>query len=430
MLYEGARLVPGDGSAPIDDAVLLVEGGTITAVGSRAEVSVPPHASRVALHGKTVIPALVSLHVHLGYQDGLSYDADNYTRATIADHLERYAYYGIGTVVSLGTDAGPLVFDIRRSQEQEDDGAVGLADTSRLRTAGRGLAAPNAGPGSPALRASAHGVTSEEEARGYVADLAAEGVDVIKIWVDDRNGTVPKLEPALYRAIIDEAHAWDKRVIAHVFYQADAVDLVQAGVDGFAHLVRDQEMDGALVSALVERGVFIMPNLGVSERRVHAEPPVWLEDPFLRVSVPADVTERAAERFHQATDTDAARGRERYEAMERSVARLVEAGAHIVLGADSGVRDHFPGYAEHRELELMVAAGLTPAQAIAAATGRAAEALEFEDVGVLASGKVADFLVLDADPLEDITNTRRISDVYLRGKPLDRSALAAGWAGF
>lgn len=423
MRYEAARLVPGDGSPPIDDAVLVVEDGIITAVGSRADSSIPSGGARVVLTGKTVIPALVGLHVHLGYQDGLSYAADNYTRATIVDHLNRYAYYGVGTVVSLGTDAGRLAFDIRKEQDQS-----GGTLTARLRTAGRGLAAPQAGPGSPALRDSAYGVISEVEARRYVAELADVAVDVIKIWVDDRSGRVTKLEPALYRAIIEEAHNRDQRVIAHIFYHADAVQLVEAGVDGFAHLVRDQEMDDVLVTSLVEQGVFIMPNLGVSERRIHAEPPPWLDDPLLHDSVPPEVIARAAVRFEQATEADAQQGRMRYEAMERSVARLVAAGAHVVLGADSGVQDHFPGYAEQRELELMVAAGLTPEQAILAATGRAAEALGFEDVGTLTPGKSADFLVLDADPFEDIVNTRRISQVYLRGEPVDRAALAAGWA--
>ena len=422
MAYEGARLLTGLPAAPpIDDAVLLVADGAVTAVGARSELTPPAGAQRVDLSGQTVMPALVSLHGHVGFQDGLSYAAANYTRANILDHLRRYAYYGVGTIVSLGTDAGDIAFDIRGEQ------ATGLASTARLRTAGRGLAAPNAGPGALALRSSAYGVTSEEEGRRYVAELAARAVDVVKIWVDDRGGTVQKLAPALYRAIIDEARGRGLRVVAHVFYRDDAWELVRAGVDGLAHLVRDREMDAALIAAIAARGVFVMPNLGVSERRLHADAPRWLDDPFLAESVPAAVRRRAAESL-RAQAGDAAGARERYAAMERSLAKLAAAGARVVLGADSGVRDHFFGYAEHRELELMVAAGLTPAEAIVAATSRAAAVLGLRDVGSLAAGKSADFIVLDADPLDDITNTRRLAAVYLRGAPVARPALRAAWA--
>ena len=421
VAYEGARLITGLPAAPVEDAVLLVADGAVTAVGARGELTPPAGARRVDLSGKTVMPALVSLHGHVGFQDGPSYAAGNYTRANIIDHLRRYAYYGVGTIVSLGTDAGDAAFDIR------DEQAAALPATARLRTAGRGLAAPNAGPGALALRGSAYGVTSVEQGRRYVAELAERAVDAVKIWVDDRGGTVRKLEPSLYRDIIDEAHARGLRVVAHVFYHDDAWELVRAGVDGFAHLVRDREMEAALIAAIAERDVFVMPNLGVSERRLHADAPGWLDDPFLAESVPAAVRRRAADALRM-PEADAARARQRYGAMERSLKKLAAAGAHVVLGADSGVRDHFFGYAEQRELELMVAAGLSPAQAIVAATSRAAEVLGLGDVGSLAVGKSADFIVLDADPLADIANTRRIADVYLRGGRVDRPALRAGWA--
>ncbi len=421
VAYEGARLITGLPAAPIEDAVLLVADGVVTAVGARGELTPPAAARRVDLSGRTVMPALVSLHAHVGFQDGPSYAAGNYTRANIIDHLRRYAYYGVGTIVSLGTDAGDAAFDIRGEQ------ATALASTARLRTAGRGLAAPNAGPGALALRSSAYGVTSAAEGRRYVAELAERAVDVVKIWVDDRGGTVRKLEPVLYREIIDEAHARGLRVVAHVFYHDDAWELVRAGVDGFAHLVRDREMEAALIAAIVERDVFVMPNLGVSERRLHAGAPGWLDDPFLAESVPAAVRRRAADAL-RAQAGDAPRARQRYAAMERSLEQLAAAGARVVLGADSGVRDHFFGYAEHRELELMVAAGLTPAQAIVAATSRAAAVLGLADAGSLAAGRSADFIVLDADPLDDIKNTRRISAVYLRGARVDRAALRTAWA--
>ena len=421
VVYEGARLIAGDGSAPIENGLLVVDDGVITAVGAAGDVTTPEGATRVDLTGKTVMPAIVDLHGHVGYQRGLSYDEANYTRGNLIDHLNRYAYYGVGTIVTMGTDPGELAFQLRAEQ---DAGTLGGA---RLHTAFRGFARPDAGPGAAALRPSAFGVSTPDEARGRVAELADTPADFVKIWVDDRGGRVEKLTPDLYRPIIDEAHARDLPVIAHVFYHDDAVELVEAGANGFAHLVRDAEMSDELVAAIVERDVFVMPNLGISERGRHAEPPAWLDDPFLLESVSADEVARLRESFERRTPEAADRGATSYDAMERSLRKLADAGATIVLGADTGVTDHFLGYTEHRELELIANASVPVADVIVAATSRAAETLGV-NTGLLASGRRADFLVLDANPLDDITNTRRIADVYLSGDRLDRAALRAGWS--
>ena len=421
VVYEGMRLIPGDGSPPVEDAVMIVDRGLIAAVGTADEVAAPTGAATVDLAGKTVIPALVDLHGHVGFQRGLTYAAENYTRENITDHLRAYAYHGVGTAVSLGTDAGELWKEIQRDQQ------VGARDGARLYTAGRGLAAPNAGPGSPALRPSAYGVTSEEEGRRLVGELADQGVSFVKIWVDDRGGTVEKLARAYYRAIIDEAHRRGLQVIAHVFYHEDAEDLVEAGVDGFAHLVRDREMDDALVAAIVAGNVFVMPNLGVSERRRHPAPPAWLREPLLAATVAPAVLERAAAGYAERAADAPARAAQ-YAGMERSLRKLHAAGAALVLGSDAGVQDHFPGFAAHRELELFVAAGLPPMDALAIATSRPALRLRLADTGRLALGGRADFVVLDANPLDDITATRRIAGVYLGGAEVDRDALRSAWA--
>jgi imidazolonepropionase-like amidohydrolase len=422
-LYEGALFIAGDDRNPIADSAFLVDDGLIMAIGRRGELGLPRGAASVDLTGKTVMPMIVSSHGHVGYQRGLSYEAENYTRANLIDHLNRYAYYGVGTILSLGTDAGSIAFEIRSDQ------ARGVLGGARLLTAGRGLAAPNAGPGAAALRDSVYDVSTEETARDSVRKLAALDVDVVKIWVDNRNGTVEKLRPELYRAIIDEAHGRNLQVIAHVYYAADAADLVAAGVDGFAHLIRDQEMTSQLVGAISSGDVFVMPNLGISERGTHFEPPAWLDDPLLLHSVSPDVITRAKEAFGGRTEDEVARSRASYARMQRSVARLVAAGVPLVLGADSGVQDRFFGYTELRELELMVEAGLTPGQAIEAATSRPDGLLGLDDVGLLTAGRRADFIVLNASPLEDISNIRSIDDVFMKGVRLDREAMRAGWAG-
>ena len=423
VVYEGARLIAGDGAAPLAESALVVTGGVISAVGPRDAVAIPAGATVVDVSGRTIMPALVDLHGHVGFQRGLTYEAANYTRENVVDHLHRYAYYGIGTVVSLGTDAGGLWQEIHRDQQ------AGMLGGARLFTAGRGLAAPNAGPGAAALRPSAGGVTNAEEGRAFVRTLAEQDVAFVKIWVDDRNGTVEKLAPAIYRAILDEAHEAGLQVIAHVFYHDDATDLVEAGVDGFAHLVRDREMDPALVAEMARRGVFVMPNLGVSERGRHTSAPAWLAEPLLAETVSPEVRDRAAGAFARRAPGAAARAGASYAAMERSLGRLAAAGVPLVLGSDSGVQDHFYGFAAHRELELMVAAGLSPMDAILIATSRSADRLGLDDAGRLAAGARADFLVLEANPLDEITNTRRIARVVLGGEEVDRSALRQGWTG-
>jgi len=424
VIFEGARLLrPGSGP-PIQRGTLLVENGRIVRIGETAgDVKAPAGATRIDLAGKTVMPLLVDTHVHLGYQKGLVFAVDNFTRDTIVDQLDRYLYAGVGAVLSLGTDPGALPFQLRADQ------AAGRRGGSIWLTAGRGIAAPNAGPGTPELKASAYGVTTEEEARRAVREQTANKVDFIKIWVDDRNGTVPKLDPALSRAVIDEAHKQGTRVIAHVFYLDDAKDLARAGVDGFAHLVRDREADDEFVALVKSRNIFVMPNLAISENGAHASPPAWLADPLLRETSPADVIARVGETFGRRTPEAVARAQRTYAAMQRTLARLNAAGVTIVLGTDDGaVRDHFYAYTAHRELRLMVEAGMSPAQVLTAATKTSADVLRLTDRGRLEPGSRADLLVLEANPLDDIAHTTRIAAVYQNGVAVDRAALRQGFS--
>src|SRR5436190_860420 len=290
VLYEGGWLIPGDGSKPIASAAMLVENGMITRIGVKGNVNAPRAALRVDLTGKTVMPTLVNAHVHPGFQRGLTYSAENFTRETIADDMNRALYFGVAAVQSQGIEKGDVTYQVRADQE------AGKLSGARLRIAGRGIGAPNAGPGAAAYAGIAYEVTTEDQARQAVRELAAKKVNLIKIWVDDRNGRAPRLAPNLYRAIIDEGHRRGLKVNAHVFYHTDAVDLVDAGIDGFAHLVRDREMDDALVASIVRRNVYVMPNLS-PEWNTYAELPHWLKDgnplfTLLRESVPSPVIDR------------------------------------------------------------------------------------------------------------------------------------------
>jgi len=424
LLIESARAIPGDGGAAIENAAILVEGGIITRIGRKGEIAAPPGATRIELDGKTMMPAIVSTHVHPGFQKGLTYGAQNFTRRNIVDDLNRELYFGVSTVMSLGIEKGDVMYEIRADQ------AAGRLGGARLLLAGRGMGAPNAGPGAAAFANIAYEITTQDQAKDAVAELAARKVDIIKIWVDDRGGRAPKLPIALSRTVIEEGHRLGFKVAAHIFYHDDAVELAAAGINAFAHLVRDKEMSDALIASVLAHNVYVMPNIGAPERATHDAPPAWFAEPafagLLRDTQPADAIERVRKSFSGRDGASVARSRQNYAILQNSLAKLNAAGARIILGCDTGLEDHFFGYAEQKELELMVEAGMTPAQVIVAATSRAAEFVGLADRGSLAPGKRADFLVLDANPLDDIRNTRRIAKMYLAGVEVDRAALKAG----
>ena len=363
------------------------------------------------LSGKTVIPALIDAHQHIGLtnvKDG-THSRDNYTLANLVEHLERSAYHGVAATMSLGLEFDEaLAFELRNEA---------FPDAARFLTSGRGIAAtPTAGPQQEYRLGIPRGAQTPAEGRAAVAELDGHRVDIIKIWVDDRGGTVPKLEPEVYRAIIDEAHARGMRVASHLGSTsglADAKDLIRAGIDGFAHTVRDRDVDEEYMALVFDHpDLWTIPNLPGS--------PVTLDDlPWLSETLPPFEIENLraqAERLAAEGPGDF------FELQCRNLARNREAGMIIGMGTDSGVS---VAWTTHTEIRDMAGCGLTPMEAIESATRINAEILGLDDLGTVAEGKSASFVVLDADPLEDITNTRRIDSVYLRGEPVDREALRA-----
>jgi imidazolonepropionase-like amidohydrolase len=422
-LFEGARLITGDGSAPIEDSAFLVENDTFTGLGRRGVLAAPEGAIRVDLTGKTVIPALIDAHSHIGYMKGLTSGPQNYTRDHILDHMYRFAYHGVAASQAMGSDFGDLWIAVR------DDIASGkYPEAARFLSAGRGLA-PEDEVRPDNMRHSAYTIRTEADARLAVGELAAERVKIVKTWVDDRGGSVRKLSPELYAAIIDEAHRLGLRVAVHASGLEDAKSLLRAGIDIFAHMMND--VDDELVGLFKQHPkTSVLLALGGPRRQIHAP---WLNPPHPLVmeTVLPDQIQRLQDRLGSVSGDARTRGRASWERLAAGVRRLHAAGVPIGVGTDGGGQtgDQFVGWTMHTELENMVAAGMPPADVLVAATRTAAEILELAELGLVAAGKSADFVVLDANPLDDITNTRKISRVYLRGREIDRSAMRSRWTG-
>lgn len=383
--FTGVRLIDGTDRAPVANATIVVRDGRIVAAGPAARVTIPAGAVRIALEGRTVIPGLVNAHGHV----------------TAVKDLDTYAAYGVTTVYSLGGE-GADVFAARRAQDAPTQARA------RVFVAG------------PVITA-----TTPAEARTQVAAVAAQQVDMAKIRVDDNLGTTSKMPPDVYRAVIDEAHARGLRLAAHLFYLADAKSLVAAGADLVAHSIRDADVDAEVIALLKARGVCVSPTLlrEVSTFVYESTPDFFSDSLFLT----------HANREWMATLREPARqdamrrsaSAQRYKAAlavaSRNLKRLSDAGVPIAMGTDTGPMGRFQGYFELMELELMATAGLTPRQVLAASTREAARCMHIDrDLGTLETGKWGDFIVLDADPLADIRNVRRIHSVWIAGNRVAR----------
>lgn len=424
-LYTGARLLIGDGQV-IEEGALLVSGDRLVEVGPVEQLVVPAGVTRIDLAGSTVMPAMIDAHAHLGYEGYDSWGADNYSLDTLLEQLNRYSYYGFSAVFSAGSDPDDFALDLQQAQQQGREGGARFVFAAGMAPPGQGpndrfleqALAVEARTGMTILR----GLATPEQARAAAREVAQKGIGFIKIWVDDRGGSQEKLTPELYWPLMDEAKTLGLQVLVHQQYALDMPDLLDAGVDGFLHGRLGPELDRQLAAQIAASGAFMVPNLGLGELRRERVS----DDPFLQETVAPAVLDRLGQAFDQrpAVAIDAAQEL----ALQESMGHLLAAGVDVVLGTDAGaVPDHFFGYTGHRELEIFVRLGMSPLQAVTAATATPARRLGLVDLGTLEPGKRADFIVLRANPLDDIRNTRTIVDVYQAGQRLDREALRASW---
>jgi imidazolonepropionase-like amidohydrolase len=457
-MLRDVRLIDGNGGPPLEHADILITGSKITAINAQSDrqpgsqngndnaghpdarpdgqsgngnanqsagqpatrnaIKLPPNTTIIKLTGKTVLPGLISNHSHVGFVKGTTASGNNITRANILRQLKQYTAYGVTTVTSLGLNLKPF-YDV---QPQAHSGATRTAD---LFGADKGFGAPNGAP--PAslgiLDTQVYRPSTPEEARSQVRETAQRHPDLLKIWVDDFRGRLPtKMNPEVYKAVIDEAHANGLRVAAHVYYLDDAKQLVGDGVDILAHGVRDKAVDSDFIKSIKGRGAWYVPTLSLNESSyIYAEHPEWLQQPFFRRSLQPSLAAQlndTAWRAKVLADTKALAAEKQALATNmKNLKALFDAGVNIGFGTDSGATAlRIAGFAEHRELKLLTEAGLTPLQAIQTATKNAAALLHLEDRGIIAPGKLADLLVVDGDPSKDISAVDNIEAVWRRGK--------------
>ncbi len=396
--FVGARLIVGtEGSGSvIEDGTIVVRDGRIEAAGASDSVMAPADAEQVIdVGGKTIIPGLINAHGHVNNVRGLEADPSFYTEDHVENQLGLYARYGVTTVFSLGGD-GPAGLAVRDRQGAD-------LDHARLYVAGPVIVADT-----PA------------EAAEQVNAAADSGVDIIKIRVDDNLGSATKMTPEVYQAVIATAHERDLRLAAHLYYLEDAKGLLESGADLMAHSVRDVDVDDELIALLKDNNVCYCPTLMREvSTYVYESRPEWFDDPFfLKEADPAVVEELSSPARQEQTQnsSSAQTYKAQLETAKANLKKISEADIGIAMGTDTGPAGRFQGYFEHGELALMVESGLTPLQAIVASTGEAARCLEVDgELGTLEAGKWADFVVLGANPLDDIGNTKTVESVWIAG---------------
>ncbi|QES88129.1 amidohydrolase family protein [Rhizosphaericola mali] len=414
VILKHATIIDGKGGVE-KNADILIEGKKIIKIGTNLTAA---GVKEIDLKGKTIMPSLISDHVHIGNVEGTESNAKFYTRDHILYQLEKYTNYGVNNIMVMGTDR-PFLFD----SGIRDSSAAGLLPGARIHTAAIGFGAVNGAPPLPMAMDQVFRPTAIDQIPRELDSIKAYKPELVKMWLDDFNGTYKiKMKPEIYKAIIAEAHKRNLRVAAHVYYLSDAHRLVQDGVDILGHSIRDSIIDDQLIQEMKQKGVIYIPTLSLDEFAfIYAKKTEWQNDPFFKASLEPGVYELITSQAYQDKIKNDPLFNTKVKALEiamKNLKKLYDAGILIALGTDSGAMFvRAQGFSEHLELQLMTEAGLTPMEAIEVATGNAAKAIHIDqDFGTIEAGKVADLLILNANPLDNIKNTRKIYQVWKDGK--------------
>jgi imidazolonepropionase-like amidohydrolase len=416
-------VIDGTGKPAAPNQTVVIKGDKIQSI--TAGNGHPPSSAKVIdLRGQTIMPLIINTHGHLGLTKGTTQAAANQTEDNFRHQLLRYQEYGVGAVLSMGTDG-------KRFAEIRKESRSGTLPGADVYTAGIGFGEKDGVPPAAMGFTEVFRPETPAQARSEVAQQAAQKPDFIKVWVDDFWGQYPTLPPEIYAAIIDEAHKRGLRVAAHVYHLQDARSLVADGVDVLAHSIRDADVDDALIAAMKQHRVAYIPTLSLDDFAfAYGDSPNWVNDPFFVAALDPGVLEMITGPEYktkvQANKVTAQEQAALPVAM-RNLKKLYDAGIPVSLGTDSGATPiRTQGFAEHMELALMVQSGLTPLQAITVATLNGAKLLHVADhYGTLEAGKKANFIVLGKDPSIDIHNTQTIQAIWKNGKKVSDGPLAS-----
>jgi imidazolonepropionase-like amidohydrolase len=394
--FTGATLIDGSGSTPVSDGILLVENGRVVSIGSKENVEIPEEATVIDVTGKFIVPGIINAHGHVGETKGI--EGGHYSAENVEDNLKIYARYGVTTVVSLGGDKKEAV-----NFRAISDTTTGRA---RLFIAGEVIT----------------GATSEE-AVAAVERNHVMGVDFMKIRIDDNLGTATKMTEPVYQAVIKRSHELGYKIASHMYYLDDAQKLLEAGTDMMAHSVRDKPVDEKFIVQMKEKQI---PYCATLTRElstfVYGDTADFFSDPFFLREYSSAIVQPLldpARQAQMAASTSAKTYRQQLPTAMGNLKVLFDRGIPIVFGTDSGVPTRFMGYFEHVEMKMMADAGLTPMEIIVSATRDAAKYMGLKDLGTLSPGNYADFIILDSDPIQNISNMREINRVYINGIAVD-----------
>lgn len=407
LVFTGATVIDGTGAPPIPDAVVVIEGDRIRAVGPSASVTAPPGARVIDARGRTILPGLADLHTHLqGGWDGERGDFLNFGR-----YLDAFLYAGVTTIFDTGNSM-PYVTQIKQEI------AAGRLRGPRVYCTG-----PMIDSAEPIWPPLAEPMAGFAQAPRIVKRLVDNHVDMVKGYAG--------LSDLHIRALVEHARAAGLKTIVDTWERNGSLSLVRTGIFGFAHAPHSIPITPEMAREIAERKVAVVSTITVREsfanRRM--QDLRFLDEPLIRDVMPAHFLDeiRAAARAGQFSQTGESQPlyRKWLDLVKVNVLQLWRAGALVAAGTDAPYPGVFQGEGIHRELELLVEAGLTPVEAIRAATRNAAVFLDGEgaDWGTIAPGQRADLVVVSGRPHERIQDTRAIVDVIQAGRVLDRSAL-------
>ena len=412
IVIDSARLF--DGEQVIEQARMVIENDTIVAVGSQQEIALPAQARHLTYANRFIMPGLIAAHSHVGTVSGLEHGGDYYSRETVMRDLAQFQRYGVVAVNALGLNR-PLFHELRNEMRGPQHQGADLYG------AGAGVGAVDGAPPEDRMGLTedqAQRPATAEQARLAVRQMHAAGIDMVKVWVDGMGGDVPTMPAEIYQAAFEEAHALGLPAAAHIHYLDDAKGVVAAGVNVVAHGVRDTDVDQEFIDMMLANDVWYVPTININEAEyIYAQHPEWLHDPFFTDSLSPELQQQLSDdSWREAALAKSDKPRQSVNYNIKNLTKLHNAGVKIALGTDSGATAlRIPGFAEHRELELMVQAGMSPTAVLQAATANAADMMRLNNRGRLAKGYQADFLVLSADPTFNILASRQIVEVWRYG---------------